>query len=326
MEKRLVSGLSLALTLLLASWSPGATRAHAEIVERVVAVVNDEAIWLSELRLKASPFIRRAMQAPTQAQRLEAVTQIYRDVLDRMIDERLILQVAAEEQVRVQQREVEEAIDNVRNQSGLSDADFWRAVRAQGFTEEQYRSDVRRQLMRLKVINLRVRGRVNITEEDVRRRYDESAVRARRESTFEANYIRLPLPEGANATQIHAAMDEAQRIRSSIVDDTDFALAMDEHGGGSTQRISEHDLAPELAEALLALDEHEISQPVRTENAIFIFQLEDRDQAASDLPNYEASRMTIYREMMQEAMSRQEGLFVDELRRRAQIDRRLSEE
>lgn len=316
---------SLALLSLLAAFGLARPRAHAEIVERVVAVVNDEAIWLSELRLKASPFIRRAMQAPTQAQRMEAVTQIYRDVLNRMIDERLILQVAAEESVRVQQREVEEAIDNVRNQSGLSDADFWRAVQGQGFTEAQYRQDVRRQLVRLKVINLRVRGRVNITEDDVRRRYDERAVRARRESTFEANYIRLPLEADASATEIHAAMQRARAIRDSIVDDIDFELAMEEYGGGSTERISEHDLAPELAEALLALDEQEISQPVRTDNAIFIFQLEDRDQAASDLPNYDSVRMTIYREMMQEAMSRQEALFVDELRRRAQIDRRLSE-
>jgi peptidyl-prolyl cis-trans isomerase SurA len=298
--------------------------AHAELIERVVAVVNDDAIFLSDLRQKAAPFLRRAMQAPTEAQRMAAVQQIYRQLLDRMIDDRLILQTAADENVSVSTAEVSTAIGNVRQQSGLGEPEFWEAVRAQGFTPQQYRRDVREQLLRLKVINQRVRGRVNITEEDVRRRYDELAVRARREATFEAEYIRLPLPPDAGASVIHQAMRDAQEIRESIGSEEDFPGAMEEHGGGRTGRISERDLAPELSEVLLQLEEGEISAPVRSEgtSSIFIFHLLDRDLASDALPRYDEVRMDIYREMMGDAMERQEALFLEELRRRAVIERR----
>lgn len=298
---------------------------HAEVIERVVAVVNDDAIFLSELRQKAAPFLQRAMQAPTDAQRMQAIEQIYTQLLDRMIDERLILQAADEDDVTVSTTEVNQAIENVRTQSGLEDREFWQAVAGQGFTPAQYRRDVRQQLLRLKVLNQRVRGRVNITEEDVRRRYDEMAVRARRESTFQAEYIRLPLSADASATEIHQAMREADEIRDGIESAIDFDAAREEYGGGETGNVSERDLAPELGEALLALEEGEFSQPVRSEtsNAVFIFHLLARDVAADELPAYEDVRMDVYRDMMQEQMTRQEELFLAELRRRAVIDRRL---
>ena len=85
-----------------------------------------------------------------------------------MIDEELIQQSARDLQLRVTNADVDRAIDNVRTQSGLSEDEFWDAVRAQGFAEAQYRGDVRRQLLRLKVLNNRARSRINVTEEDVK--------------------------------------------------------------------------------------------------------------------------------------------------------------
>jgi peptidyl-prolyl cis-trans isomerase SurA len=307
-------------TVLSASW---VAVSEAEVIERVIAVVNDDAIFLSELRQKAAPFLQRAMQAPTESQRMEAVRQIYTQLLERMIDERLILQAADEEDVSVSASDVSEAIGNVRQQSGLAEPEFWQAVAGQGFTEAQYRRDVRQQLLRLKVLNQRVRGRVNITEEDVRRRYDEGAARSRRQATFEACYIRLPLDADASATEIHHAMAAAQEIRDAIDDPDDFDVSMDEHGGSCTGQISEGDVAPALGDALAQLDEEEISQPIRAEGAVFILYLQSREVASVGLPAYESVRMDLYREMMQEAMTRQEELFLVELRRRAVIVRRL---
>ena len=309
------------LTLLsaLLGAASGLAVAHAEVIERVVAVVNDDAIFLSELRQKAAPVVRRAMQAPTESQRMAAVQQIYQQLLDTMIDERLILQAAEQEDVSVTTAEVNEAVGNVRTQSGLSEADFWEAVRGQGFSESAYRSDVRRQLLRLKMLNQRVRGRVNITEDDVRRRYEESAVRARRESTFEACYVRYALPASAGPTAVRDATRQAERARDSLRSAEDFEDA----GGSCTGRISEGDLAPELGEALAVLEEGQVSPAVLTDGAVFLLLLRNRQMASEALPAYESIRMDLYREMVQEAMARQEALYLDELRRRAVVVRRL---
>jgi peptidyl-prolyl cis-trans isomerase SurA len=314
----------LALTALAGVLCVAGSRAKAaEVIERVVAVVNDDAIFLSDLRQKAAPFLSRAMNAPTEAERMSAVRTIYTQLLERMIDERLILQVAEDENITVSATEVNQGISNVRQQSQLSETDFWAAVRQQGFSPAQYRRDVRQQLVRLKVLNQHVRGRVNITEDDVRRRYDESSARARRHSVFEACYVRVALAGDGSASELHRAVQEPTAARRQIRQWSDFEALMDERRGSCTGRISEGDVAPELADVLATLEEHQVSEPVRTADAVFLLGLQSREQGTSEVPSYESVRMRVYNEMMQEAMASQEQHYLEELRRRATVTRRL---
>src|SRR5262249_32587478 len=131
--------------------------ADADVIERVVAVVNDDAIFLSDLRARAAPFMSRAMGAPTEAQRLQAIQTIYRQVLDHLIDQKLVEQAAEEDEIVVSDADVDSAIDNVRQQSGLGEAEFWDAVAEQGFgTEVEYRIDIRQQLIHFRLLNARM--------------------------------------------------------------------------------------------------------------------------------------------------------------------------
>ncbi len=119
-----------------------APRAKAEVVERVVAVVNDEAIFLSELRRRASPFLERTLGLPTQEARIAAIQQLYSELLERMVQEELFIQAADRMQVSVTRAEVERAIGNVQRQAGLSDADFWAAVSARNTSAALWPSHV----------------------------------------------------------------------------------------------------------------------------------------------------------------------------------------
>lgn len=296
-----------------------AAPARAEVVERVVATIDDDAIFLSELRRRAAPFLERVMAAPTEAQRMAAIQELYSQLLERMVEEELFLQAAERMQVSVSRAEVDRAIANVRRQSGLGDAQFWEAVRGQGFTPEQYRSDVRRQLLRLKVLNNRARGRVNITEEQVRERYDMQVARARRTAQFQAAQIFFEVPSGASATEVADIRRRAQEVREGLSDRDGFFAA----GGMSIGTLSQGDLPPALEDALMELAPGEISGVVRGPAGFHVFLLESREQAAANVPAYEDVRMQIYQGMMEEAMARQEELFIEELRREAVVDIRL---
>ena len=309
---------SCALSIVLAS-----AVTHAEVIERVVAVVNDDAIFLSELRTKAAPYLARAMRLPTETQRMEAIQQIYTQVLGQLIDERLMEQIAEDEEITVSAAEVEDAIENVREQAGLGPTQFWQAVREQGMTEAQYRQDLRRQLLHFKVLNQRVRSRVNITEDDVRRRYDEEAARARRSSRFRAEAILVDLPEDASASEVASGRREAERIRSTIDDEASWREAFEDTDGVDLGWLSEDDLAEELSGVLLTMEVGDISEPVRGPAGFFMFRLLDREQASDAMPPYDEVRMDVYRQMLQDAMQRQETLFLEEIRRSAEIERRL---
>ena len=219
--------------------------ARAEVIEQVVAVVNDEALFLSELRRRAVPFLERVMNAPTETERVALLEELYAQILDRLIDDSLIQQAARKADVRITSADIDRAIENVRRQSGLTEAQFWDAIRGQGFTEAQYRGDVRRQLLRLRLLNERVRTRVNITEEDVRQAYEKEHGSAGSTLRFRASHVFLKLPEGGNATAMAAIRQQAEATRGHLTADN-FADTAQQLGGGELGWLQQEDLPKEL--------------------------------------------------------------------------------
>lgn len=315
--------VAFALAATIASTVVGSTRgASAEVIEQVVAVVNDEAIFLSELRRRMMPFLAQIFQAPTETERLAALHELRTRLLDHLIDEELIKQAAREMSVRVSAADVDRAVSNVRRQNGLSADQFWQAVRQQGFTEAQYRTDLRRQLLRLKVLNNRVRSRVNITEDDVRRVYDQQVARGNRSLTFGASHVFFALPAGASAVDVARVREQAEQVQANLTADN-FAAAIDQHGGGNLGTLSQGSLPANLEAVLMRMAVGEVSDPVQGENGYHIFLLHSRQRGSADLPEFDEIKNDLYREMMERAMSRQEGLFLEELRREAIVERRI---
>lgn len=330
MTRRVRSPLPTALTLWVvtavgvAAWAiPTNVSAQTETIERVVAVVNTEAIFLSQVRQRAAPMLGQVMTLPSSTERMAAADQLYQQVLDRMVVQELYSQEAERMELTVTRVEVDRAIERVRRQAGLSEDEFWQAVTAQGFTRTGYRADVRRQLLRLKVINNRARNRVRITEPQVRERYEMMVARARRTARFSAAHIFLEVPEGVSATELSQIRARANRTHRAINSVEDFEAQMEEVGGGELTNLTQGSLASSLEQALLGLDEGEFSEPVRGPTGYYIFLLRERDQVATDVPAYEDVQGQIFQEMTATAMQRQEEILLTEMRQRAIIDVRL---
>ena len=295
--------------------------AAADVVERVVATVNDDAIFLSDLRRRAVPFLPQVAEAPTEAERMSRLKELYDELLNYLIDEKLVRQIAASGGIRVTDADVDNALENLRLQNNMTEEEFQKALTSQGLSEAQYRQELKRQLVRLKVMNERVRSRVNITEEEVRARYDQRAREEGSEVRLHVSHMMFPVEEGASATQVAAVRNEAEEVRRALKPETFNELAK-ELGGGDLGWISEGDLPEELEAALSQLEPGEISQPVRSGSGIHIFFLEDR-QAGADFPSYDEMKQELYREMLDAAMVRQEKIFLDEVRQKAVINRML---
>jgi peptidyl-prolyl cis-trans isomerase SurA len=295
--------------------------ARAEVVERVVATVDDEAIFLSDLRKRAMPFLPRLMEVP-ELQRLAALRQLYEELLEQLINEELVERAAQAQQVRVSAADVDRAVQNVIRQNGLGEEEFWSVVEQQGYTQAEYRSDLRRQLLRYRLLNERVRGRVNITEEDVRRIYDQRTRRANRALRFRTSHVLVSLEEGATATAIAEARELATSLHAELTAET-FEDAIDEVGGGDLGWLRQGDLPAELEEVLLAMQPGEISEPVRGPSGFHVFLLHERERGDASVPPFEQMRDQIYQEMMGRAMERQERLFLEELRRGAIVTKLL---
>lgn len=300
--------------------SAEAKAAEGEVIERIVAVVNGDPLLLSELRTRAAPFLARVMQAP-EMQRMALMQQLYGDLLTQLIDERLLEQESRKLSISITSTDVERAITNVQRQSGLKDAEFWEAVRGQGFQPDQYKSDVRRQLVRLKVINQKVRSRINITEDDVRRRYDEQLRTARKSAKFDVAHVFMGV-EGDSVTKLSVARAKADTLKATLTPEN-FDAAMSEYGGGNLGWVSQGDLPEALASALIALEPGQISEPVRGPSGLHIFLLRERKEGESVIGAYEQVKQSIFGELLDKAMAKQEAAYLAELRKQSLISRRL---
>ena len=298
-----------------------ASLAGADVVERVVGTVNNDAIFLSDLRARAAPFLPQVAEAPTETERMARLKELYEELLTLLIDEKLIRQIASQSGIRVTDADVDLAIENLRMQNNLSEEQFEQALDAQGFSEAQYREDLKKQLLRLKVMNERVRSRVNITEEEVHARYEERARESGSEVRYRVSHVLVPVDEAASATEVAALRAKADEIREVLTPEN-FAAEAEELGGGELGWISPGDLPGQLEESFAKLRAGEISQPIRGNTGFHIFFVQDR-QVGSDFPTYDEMKQELYREMLDAAMTRQESIFLDEIRRKAVIKRML---
>ncbi len=313
MTRRLVVA---AIVLVLTANSAG-----ADVIERVVATVNNEAIFLSDLRARAVPFLPKVAEASTDTERAARLKELYDELLNFLIDEQLVRQLAADSGIRVTNADVDGAIENLRMQNNMTEEQFQEALDGQGFTMAQYRKDLKRQLIRLKVVNERVRSRVNVTEEEVRARYEERARGEGNDIRFHVSYLVVPVGEGASAIQVAAKRQEAVQLRATLTPDNFEAQAL-ELGGGDLGWLTTGDLPGELEQAILPLSAGEISEPVRGSKGFNIFFLEER-QVGTDFPSFDEMKQELFREMLDAAMIRQEKIFLEEIRRKAVINRML---
>jgi peptidyl-prolyl cis-trans isomerase SurA len=151
-----------------------ASHAYAErrIVDRVVGVVGDSAILLSELKGRAKPYLKQ-LEKQTGAARVAAEAEMYKELLNRLVDEELVRRAAAKIHVTVRPEEIDRGIASVAAAAKVSREEILKAAKEQGMNEEEYRAEIGRQILEGKMLQLRVRALPSITDKDI------AAMRAR---------------------------------------------------------------------------------------------------------------------------------------------------
>ena len=105
-----------------------ASSARADVIERVVATVNNEAIFLSDLRKRAVPFLPQVAEAATETERMSRLKDLYDELLNYLIDEQLVRQLATSSGIRVTDADVDSAIENLRLQNNMTEEQFQAAA------------------------------------------------------------------------------------------------------------------------------------------------------------------------------------------------------
>lgn len=306
---------------------------QAEVVDRIVAVVEDDAIFLSELERRVRPFERQLTQVPDGRERATRREQVFRETLERMIDDAVIRRAATRAQVNVTPADVDRMIHGLAQQRGVSEQDIYAAVESEGVTRAEYRRVMEAEVLRLRLMNVRVRGRVNITSTDIVGEYRRRTRQAADRAPFHLAHLFLAFPENPTATQIAEVRARSEALRDQLNGGSEFGALVAAHSEDSSSRESAGDLgvvdpdnpdapAPEwLVNAVRSLQPGQISTVTRGENGFHIFRLLSRQPP--EVPQLEAVRDELYNELLNREMARQQRIYLRELRQRASVDVRL---
>jgi len=276
MRRFIMAGLA-ALVLL------GASRARAELVDRVAAVVNNDVITLSEVEKRAAPELARVDQEATGPDRAQKRAALMKRVLDTMIDEKLVDNELKELKVTIGDKEVDAAIDEVKKSYSLNDEQLQQAVTKEGYTITEYREQMRKQIGRYKLISEKVRKNIKVSDADVQTEYDRMTRAEGEDYEVHIRHILIAVPRNASQAQVDQARRKAAAVaveaREPGVNFAELAKKRSEGSsssdGGDLGFFKRGTMVPEFEKVAFNLKTGEVSEPVRTQFGWHVLKLEE---------------------------------------------------
>ncbi len=299
------------------------------LIERVVAVVNDTVILESEVLQRASSNAQELdeIQDPREKQR-QWKTLVRQTLLD-MVDEELIIQGAAEANLEVTEDEIDKAVQEVKTNNHLSDEQLTQALAAQGYTPESYRKDVKRNILRLRAINILVRPRVTVTDDEVRAYYDKMIASKTTVTAVKVSTILIALSENASDDEKKAARTRAGNLVERAKGGEDFAkLALDNSedqaskgSGGDLGWVKRGEYPTEWEQVLFSMDKDDVRGPVEGPRGLHVFKVTDvkKDGAKP----FEQMKNRLREQLYNEQLEKQTKVWLEEQKKKAHVEIKL---
>ena len=150
-----------------------AAASDAMLVDRIVAVVNEDIITLYDLNLALQPYQAKikALNYSPEKER-EALFKLRAEILNRIIDEKLTDQAVKRNNIEVSEKEIDATIERIKAARSLTDEDIRAGIALQGLTMEGYRKAIKEQLLRSILVNREIKSKIVITEDEIKKYYE----------------------------------------------------------------------------------------------------------------------------------------------------------
>ena len=150
-----------------------AAASDAMLVDRIVAVVNEDIITLYDLNLALQPYQAKikALNYSPEKER-EALFKLRAELLNQIIDEKLTDQAVKRNNIEVSEKEIDATIERIKAARSLTDEDIRAGIALQGLTMEGYRKAIKEQLLRSILVNREIKSKIVITEDEIKKYYE----------------------------------------------------------------------------------------------------------------------------------------------------------
>jgi peptidyl-prolyl cis-trans isomerase SurA len=311
--------------VILAVWCPATSAIGAEVIDRIVAVVNNDLISLEDLNNQVKPYLEKISAAgyPPDKER-QMVFKVREEVLNQMIDQKLTDQEIARYKITATDKEVDNAIERIKTANSLTDEAFRQALSREGITYEEYRKKTKEHILRSNLISREIKSKVVITKDDIKAYYDSHPDLYGFEEKYRLANVMMKYPESPDPAarlqtrQKMADMLQALNAGKSIEEVIQaFSTSGAKVQGGELGTFSPATLDPKIREALKDLNPGQYSGVIETDYGYQIFRLLEKVRTASK--TLEDATADIENKLYKDILDQKFSKWLEELRSRSHI-------
>lgn len=313
----------VALALALAPTVAAPRAAAEELVDGIAAQVGSDVVLMSEVTRLTAPMEDQMRERGATD---KDIAMIRADMLERLIERRLVEQVVRRMELEASDAEVDQAIAAIAAENGLTVDQLRESLTGHDLSWEGYREKIRGEIQRTKILNGMVRSQVEVSEADVRALY-ERRFGNQRQGGSEMHLRHLVVTGGEDAPR---SMDEAcesvRAARARIQAGEPFADLAREisdsnaRNGGDVGWVHEGDIAGWMADAVRGLETDAVSDVIEMPFGCNLFLVQDR--RSFEPVSYDRAKPELHAELFNRALESEYERWIEELRSRTYIERK----
>lgn len=254
--------------------------AEVALLDRIIAIVDNDVITHSELEDRVQQIKQQLQKQGTPPPPQEVLEK---QILERLITDRLQLQQAAQTGLRVDDAQLDKTIERIADQNKMNLEEFRAALEADGVNYRKFRDDIRKEILLTRLKEREVDNRVTVTEAEIDNLLTTKSARQEHVDEYNLGHILVRVSEQASPEELQKLRAKAEEAQKKLVDGADFGQvsaaysdASNAMEGGRLGWKKPTDL-PELFEAgVKSLKAGETSAILRSANGFHILKMFER--------------------------------------------------
>lgn len=298
---------------------------HAEVIDRIVAMVNEDVIMLSEFK-KAMSIIEKGLEERGYSiDQRRRILESQRDkLLEQLIYDKLTDQQVEQYKLKVDEDDVVATIDRISKANRISKEELLRSLELDGLTFEEYKKEIEKKMLRARLVNLKVKSKIVITDQDIKNYYDANLEKYRGSIKYDLSYIFLNIPEGADQKvradifkQINLIHDRLKTGGSFEKIARQFSESDNASQGGRLGVFGFNLLTDEIKKAIKGLQAKQFSPVVESSQGYQIFYVNKIiDTGGTSL---EDATPQIHEKLYADVIDEKFNKWIEDLRKRSHI-------
>ncbi len=301
----------------------------AEVVDRIVAVVNNEIITLSEFNKAFEPYAKNIEENYKGKDKEAVINQSRNMFLQRYIDNILIEQEAKKSHgIVIKDEEVAEAIKGMLAKNNSSMDDMLKSLAREGKTLESLKKEVRNQMMRMRLLRREVRSKIIVSDEEIGDYYNKNRQDYEGKEAVRIKTILLSPPPKADKATRSKVKNEANKLRKRIINGESFESLAAKYSqgpeaskGGDVGFVEKGAIIPELESVAFSLPAGKLSEVIETGNGFYIIMVVDKRGAS--LKPINVVREEIRAKIENEKLENKYNEWITSVRKKSYIEVKL---